>query len=449
MGERLSATDGFRVVPYSKLSGLSALADSNSIGRDARVDLALTGRLYRDKGDLAVETRLVDTSDGQLLRITSRTIDVTQLQATESDLLEQMFSGLEIRPFTETSDPDRLSRETKNNEAFRLNLVGRHFWRKRDPENLQKAIAAFKQAIDMDPGYSRAYAGLADSYVLMSSVAYGAIPPKEAYSRARVAAKQAIEIDPLNAEAHISLGVILARNDWNWGEAERCYRRAIEIDPDNGAAYFWFSGLLGITGRVEESIAAAEKAKELDPFSGLVEYNLARLYYYAREYDRSLKILSSQTIIEQDDTKILYLKGLNYIQQGLLAKALSTFQTISEKNRMLGIAAMGYTLGKMGRRSDALRLIAELENDSNGKYVPPQEIAIIYIGLGENDKAFQYLYRSLDERFGPLSAIKVEPLFDPIRDDVRFADLLRKMALDRAQNLEGFGRRRPVVGSFA
>jgi tetratricopeptide (TPR) repeat protein len=383
----------------------------------------LTGRIYRADDKFGVETRLIDTSDGRLLRVVSKELDVTDIPSLENGLLEQLFSGLEIRAFTESG-------ETKNNEAMRQNLIGRHFWRKRDPENIQKAIAAFQHAIDLDPGYSRAYAGLADSYVLMSSVAYGSASPQESFVRARAAAKQALEIDPLNAEAHTSLGVVLTKHDWNWQEAEREYRRAIEIDPENAGAHYWLSGLLGITGRAAESIAVAEKAKELDPFSPLVEYNLARAYYFARQYDRALEVLNRQTITEKNDTKFRFHTGYIYLMTGREPEALQAFQEVFAKNKMLGIAALGYTHAKMGRRKDALNLLAELERTAKESYVPPQEIAIIYIGLGEKDKAFHYLNEAYKERYGSLTAIKVEPLFDPIRDDVRFADLLRQMALN-------------------
>lgn len=428
---KLVESNGFWAIAYSKVAGLTAAnANANAIGRNVKADLVLTGRIYRDDDKLAVETKLIDASDGRLLRVSLQELSVSDIPTLENELLEKMFSGLEIRAFTVSANSDREKGQTKNGEAIRRYYVGRHLWRKRDPENLQKAIAAFQQAIEIDPAYSRAYAGLADSYVLMSSVAYGSTSPKESFARARAAAKQAIDLDPLNAEAHTSLGVVLTKHDWNWSEAEREYRQAIKIDPENAGAYYWLSGLLGITGRAEESIAVAEKAKELDPFSPLVEYNLARAYYFARRYDRSLEVLNRQTLTEKNDTKFRFHTGYIYLMTGREAEALQAFEEVYASNKMLGIAALGYTYAKIGRRKDALNLIAELERSAKDTYVPPQEIAIIYMGLGDKDKAFHYLNEAYKERYGSLSAIKVEPLFDPIRDDMRFADLLRQMALN-------------------
>ncbi len=431
LSAKLIETNGFRAIAYSKVAGHTAANSSaNSIGRNVKADLVLTGRIYRADVNLAIETKLIDASDGRLLRVSSQELTVSDIPALENELLDKMFSGLEFRAFTMAGRSGHSKGETRNNEAIRQNLIGRHLWRKRDPENLQKAIAAFQQAIDLDPTYSRAYSGLADSYVLMSSVAYGSTSPKDSFARARAAAKQAIDLDPLNAEAHTSLGVVLTKHDWNWPEAERVYRQAIKIDPENAGAHYWLSGLLGITGRAEESIAVAEKAKELDPFSPLVEYNLARAYYFARQYDRSLEVLNRQTITDKNDTKFRFHIGYIYLMTGREAEALQAFEEVYADRKMLGIAALGYTYAKMGRRKEALNLIAELERTAEETYVPAQEIAIIYIGLGEKDKSFHYLNEAYKERYGSLTAIKVEPLFDPVRDDVRFADLLRQMGLN-------------------
>ncbi|MGH9948510.1 MAG: TPR end-of-group domain-containing protein, partial [Pyrinomonadaceae bacterium] len=431
LSRKLVGTNGFRSITYSKLAGLtSADGDANLIGRNVQADLVLTGRIYRDAGSLSVETTLSDTSDGSVLRLASQELSLGDIQTVESSLLERMFAGPEIRTFAELGNANRITGRAPKPEAFQQYLIGRHHWRKRDRENIEKAITAFQRAIDLDASYSQAWAGLADSFILQSSVAYGSTPAKDSFAKARAAAKEAIKIDPLNAEAHTSLCIVLTKQDWNWQEAEREYRIALDIDPDYGPAHFWYASLLGITGRRVESIASAEKAKELDPFSPLVEYNLARTYYYARQYDRALEVLNAQTAAPKNEEKILYMAGLIYLQKGMQAEALKVFQDVSAKNRMLGIAAVGYTYGRMGRRKEALNIIADLERSSTGSYIPPQELALIYIGLNERDKAFHYLNKTFEERYGAFTSLKVEPLFDPIRDDPRFAALLQQMALN-------------------
>ncbi|MEQ1764255.1 MAG: protein kinase [Pyrinomonadaceae bacterium] len=432
LATKLSQVDGYRVVPYSKVAGISqTAANASAVAKGVKAELVLTGRIFRESGELIVETKLIDAADSSTLRTTRRTLDSMDIQDVENALLEDMFSGSELPAFGVTAAAGLQNEGTRNTAAFNEYLVARHAWRKRDRENLPKAIDAFQRAIDLDPTFARAYAGLADSYVMLNSVAYGSMPAKEAYSKARAAAKQALEIDPLNAEAHTSLGVVLMKQDSNWKESERELRQAISLDPEAPSARFWFSGLLAQTGRVAESVSEAEKAKVLDPFSPLVDYNLARTYYYGRQFERSIEILNEQSASETRDAKIDYLIGLNKLQQGKFDEALAIFQTISAKNRMLGVAAEGYTLARMERRDEALKLIAELERDSQTNYVPPQEFAIIHIGLNNKDKAFEFLNKALEERSNSISSLRVEPLYDTLRDDVRFADLLRRLSLDQ------------------
>ncbi len=429
LSERLSGTDGFKIIGFGRVAGFQPDdLPASAAAREVNADLVLTGRLYLEDGRLRVATKLTDAA-GTEVRNSEHELDTEDIPAAEQGIMIRLFSGLDIRASELTSKLSGSSGEAANGEAARLYRQGRHFWRKRDKENLQKAIAAFQTAVDLDPEFAKAHAGLANSFVLLNSVAYGSIPPKDAFARARNAARQAIELDPMNAEAHTALGVVLTKHDWNWQEAEREYRLAIKIDPENAGAHYWLSGLLGITGRTEEAIAAAERAKELDPFSPLVEYNLARAYYYARQFDRSLEVLNRQTVTEKNHTSLRFHIGYCNLMLGRYDDAVLAFKEVYDRNKMLGIAALGYTYGRMNWRKEALKLIAEMEQLAKESYVPPQEFAVIYIGLNDRDKAFQYLEAAYNERYGSLSAIKAEALFDPIRDDPRYAALIDKMGL--------------------
>jgi len=307
-------------------------------------------------------------------------------------------------------------------------MLGRYLWRKRDEVNIKKAVAAFESAIDLDPSYARAHAGLADSYVLMNLIAYGKIRTKETMTKARAAAREAIKIDPENAEAHTSLGVISTRYDWNWQEAEREFAKAIDTDPEYAPAHFWYSDLLAVTGRASESVAEAEKARELDPFSPLAEYNYGRTLYYGRRYDEALDFLKRSGFASE--LKIRYLIGLTLLQKGRYREALGVLEEISGENKMLAVAALGYTYGKLNRRTDARKLIRYLDRLPKDESTVSQEIAIIHIGLGERDEALRYLKEVIEDRHGAVVALKVEPLFDSLRDDPRFDLLLGTMALN-------------------
>ena len=405
--------------------------DPLSIGRENGVEFVVSGNITRQNDQLILRTSVLDVADGIAIRAWNIPFKITEIPDLEEKLSEQLYAGLSIPDGSISSVNTRRRRaSTENGEAFRQYLVGRYYWKKRDKENIKLAMAAFEKSIALDPGFSRPYSGLSDCYVLLNLVAYGTVPTAEAMSKARAAARQALEIDPYDAPAHTSLGVVLMKYDWNWIESEKEYRLSIQTDSDYAAAHYWYSGLLAILGRAEESIAEAKKAKELDPFSPLVDLNLARVYYYARQYDKAYDILSNPAGIAPGDKKIRYLTGLILLQKGMYRDAEKIFEEISSDNRLFASAALGYTYAKLGKREDALNLIKELRNRSKENYLPPQEIAIIYIGLKENGNAIRYLFDSFEDRHAALVSAKVEPLFDPLRREPKFLELLVQMKLN-------------------
>ena len=244
-------------------------------------------------------------------------------------------------------------------------------------------------------------------------------------TKAKAAARQALEIDPLDAEAHTSLGIILTKYDWNWTGAEREFRQAIDSKPDYAAAHYWLSDLLADLGRTDESIEQAKLARELDPFSAQSTMNLARTYYYARQYDAAMAILSDA----EPTDRVRYMIGLIDLQKGMYREALVVFQQIAVNNKRFAAAMLGYTYAKLGRIGDADKVIEDLISSSPRDEVPSQELAFIYIALGDNDKACSYLDAAYRDRHAVLIAVKVEPLFDPLREDARFIELLKMMSL--------------------
>ncbi len=429
--DRMQRASGFIIVPYTKLTGvLSQNVNVAQIGKSLNANLVVTGRIFKNDGNLVVEAKLIETRDGSVARTSLIDLKTEDIQTAENVMLKKLFEDLDVWTLEPLENGGYTPGKTKIPEAHRQYLIGRGHWRKRDRTNIDLAIGAYQRAIDLDPTFARAWAGMAECWVLMSSVAYGSITPKESFDRARAAARHALEIEPANAEARTVMGVVLTKHDWKWQEAEVEYRQAITDDPNYGAAYYWLSGLLGIMGRNEESIAAAEKAKELEPYSPLVEYNLARTYYFARQYDKSLEILNRGGSTQVEEEKIQYLTALNYIQNGNTDEAIKRLEAISAKNKMLAVAALGHAQAKVGRRREATKLIEELKASAKGSYVPAQEIAIIYIGMNETDKAFEYLHAAYREKYGSLSALRVEPLFDGVRDDARFRYLLVQMGLN-------------------
>lgn len=423
---KLSAFSQLKTVPYSTVSGYRDM-DSISAGKEVGAEILLTGKMLHQDDHNIVRTELLDVNTGDVISDWEDEVSPADALIFENMMTNRLISLLSIDNSGSTASKRRGS-TTENAEAFRQFLIGRHYWKKRDEENLKTAIAAFQDAIDLDPGFSRPYAGLADSYVLMSLAAYGSIAPNEAMSKAKAAAKQALEIDPYNAEAHTSLGVILTKCDWDWTGAERELRLAGEMDPDYAAAHYWLSDLLAVTGKAEESITEATRARELDPFSQQTEMNLARTYYYARQYDKALAVLDDAKRDGPAERKIRYMKGLVFIQKGMYREALQILQDISNGNKLFAAAERGYAYAKLGMRKEAIDVIHSLQA-SNKDSVPSEEIAFIYTGLGDKDHAFFYLNEAFKVRHAVLIALKVEPLFDPIREDERFVAILHNMGL--------------------
>jgi len=427
----LSNSGNLRVKAFSVVSGYKGEGvDAVKTGRELGVDAVLTGTITRENNQFILQTKLIDTTDGTQVWSAENIFQGSDVLFQQKDISEKIISRL-VPAGKDSSEESKTHSypQTANSEAFRYYLMGRYYWKKRDQENILKAIDAFQQSISIDPSYGRAYAGLADSYIMLSLVAYGFTPTAEAMIKAKAAAKQALEIDEKSSEAHTSLGVVLLKYDWNWAEAEKEFNHALLINPEYAPAHYWSSYLLAITGRRNESIDEAKKARELDPFSPLVDMNLARTYYYARRFDEALGVLSKKGETGDADLKTQYMIGLIYLQKEMYREALEIFQNIYVSNKSFGSAVLGYTYAKLGKRKEALKILAELYKTSEEIYLPSQEKAIIYIGLRENEKAFQYLEEAFEEKHQSLISLKVEPLFDSLHDEKKYIELLERLNL--------------------
>ena len=412
-----------RPVPPSIPQNVDALA----FGRQNGVDLVLTGSLGKQQDHLLLTTNLLDVKEGVTTRTWTLPFQAGELPDLEQRMADELFSGLALPKDVTNGKAMRRGTVTESGEAARQYVIGRYYWKRRDKDNIKLAIDAFQKSIEADPGYAPPHAGLADSYVLLNLSAYGTVSTREAMTKARAAAREALEIDPGNAEAHSALGVVLMKYDWNWHQANLEFQEAIASEPDYAAAHYWYSNLLANLGRFDEAIREATTARDLDPFSPQGTMNLARNYYYARRYDEALDLLSGAS---RSDKKSQYILGLILLQKGRFDEARKLFEDISAGDPTFAAAPLGYAYAKLGRPEETRRLIAELNAESEKDYVPPIEFVVPYIGLGDNKMALEYLNKCLAERHATLIAIKVEPLFDPLRNEPRFESILQDMALD-------------------
>ena len=402
--------------------------DAIAAGKEQRVDAVLDGSIQRAADKVRVTVRLLRVDDGSQLWSETFNENFTDIFAVQDLVSERVAGALALK--LSSGDRESLTkRYTQNTEAYQLYLKGRYYWNKRTGDAVKKGIEYFNQAIQKDPNYALAYAGLADSYTVLGGTSV--IPIKESHPRARAAALKALEIDDNLAEAHTSLAAIIADFYWNWPEAESHFKRALELNPNYPTARHWYCQYLVRMGRFNEAIQEAKRAQELDPTSLVMHANLGTAFYEARQYDQAIEQL--QKTLEMDANFVpayLYL-GVAYLQKRMYDEAITSFQ----KGNQLApyttdmTALLGHAYAMSGKRDEALKILSELNELSKQQYVSPFGKAFIYVGLGEKDQTFKWLEKAYDDRIWLMGMLKVEPIFDPLRADPRFEDLLRRVGL--------------------
>jgi TolB-like protein/Tfp pilus assembly protein PilF len=396
--------------------------DARTVGRELGVRAVFEGRVLQRDGNLAISAELIDARDNSHIwgqQYNRKTSDIFVLQ---EEIAKEITTTLRLR--LTGGDEKRLTkRYTENAEAYELYLKGRYWWNKRTEEGFKKGIDQFQQAIEKDPTYALAYAGLADCYSFEAT--YGIVPPKEAYPKAKEAALRALEIDDQLAIVHTSLAWINTEFDWDRSGAEREFRRAIELNPTDADAHRLYGEALRSLGRFDEAIAEFKRAVALDPASLINSRSLGAAYHSARRYDEAIEQYRKTLEMDPNYRLVRANLGSAYIQKGMYNEGIAEF----EKGGF--VPRLGYAYAVAGRRAAAQKVLDQLIETSKHKYVPTDRIALIYTGLGEKDKAFEWLEKGYEERAigGPPVGIKVEPEFDPLRSDPRFHDLLRRMNL--------------------
>lgn len=400
-----------------------------AIAKELKVDYVVEGSVRQEGGRVAITAQLIQTRDETHLWADSYERELAGVLDIQKDVAQQVARALALELLP--AEKEKLARRTPvNPDAYNAYLEGRYYWNNR---NLAKGIEFFQKAVERDPAFALGYAGLADSYLLLGSSPYDALPPKEAMPQAKAAALKALELDPELAEAHASLGHALLFYDWDWAGAEREFQRALELNPSYATARQWYAEHLWVLGRTDEALRQIELALERDPSSQLVtHFALGRHYYLTRQY--ALAIARFREWIEMDPGFFLghFDLGLALTQAGRHQEAVATFERAVEASgrSALCLAGLGYAYARAGRAAEARRVVAELERESKQRYVPALYLAGIYTGLGEKDRAFDWLWRAVEERSTYVIHLKIEPVFDPLRDDPRFRALLQRMKLE-------------------
>ncbi len=402
------------------------LVDPQAVGRELGVDAVLVSRMSRRGDELTIGVELVRVSDNSHIWGQDYTRNIAEIFTVQDEITNSITDNLRLKLTGE--EIERLTRRyTENPDAFVAYNKGRYFWNKRTEEDLWRAIDYFEQALQYDPNYAHAYTGLSQSYLLLPE--YGAYPPNEAYPKVKENALRALEIDDMLAEAHVSLAQVKWRYEFDIESAEKEYLRAIELDPNYATAHHWYAYDLMCWARHEEAIREIRKAHELDPLSLVINRNVGQVLYRARRFDEAIVALQRTLEMNPSFSYIHFHMGSIYLQNQKYAEALQELEV--EKSIARGWSTqidawIGITYAKMGDREKAQEILDELLKRSEQTFVAPTLMAILYFALGEDDQGFQKLEDAYKVYDNWVRLLKVEPIFDRVRSDPRFEEMLRK-----------------------
>jgi len=399
--------------------------DPLDVGRKLGVGAIVTGTVEQIGDSLIVKTELVDVSDGSQLWGEQYNRNFSDIIAVQNDIAWKISEKLRLKLTGE--DARRVTkRYTDNPEAYQLYLKGRYFWNKRDEESLKTGIKNFQDAIRVDPSYALAYSGMADSYALLADI--GAVSPNDAMPKAKAAAGKAIELDHELAEAYTSRAFIKLAYDWDWTGAESDFKQALNLNPNYPTAHQWYASYLMQMGRYDEAREEIKRAQQLDPLSLIIGANSGLYLYFSHDYDGAIEQYRRTLEIDPNFYIAHFYLGKAYAQKKMYNEAITEFQRLvsAPGDNLEAEAALANAYAQSGRRADAQKILAGLLNESQQRYVSPLYIATVYTGLGDRDKAIEWLNKAYDSRHPGLVLIRIEPMFDTLRSDARFQELLHR-----------------------
>ena len=401
----------------------------DEIGRELRVDYVLEGGMRHEGDRIRVSAQLIRVRDQTHLWAQTYERHLRDILELQSDIAHAVADEIQLQ-LTPQRRTQLASSRALDPDVYVAYLRGRYFWNQRGTEGLRKAIAHFELAVQKDRAFAPAYVGLADCYNLLSM--NDVAPPDEAFPKAREAALKALALDDTLGAAHTSLGYTRFRFDWAWDEAEREFRRAIALDPGYATAHHWYGEFLAALGRFEEGLAELHRAVELDPLSLIINADLGWFLDNAGLSDRALQQLRRTIDLEPNFAPAHLYLGQVYERKGLYAQATAAYQRSADLSRSRSRpAALGHLYAISGNRAEATKIIDELLQQPHPS---PVAIAIVYTGLGDLDRAFEWLERGYRERSDWLIYLPSYPFYDPLRGDPRFKDLLRRMKLPESNN---------------
>jgi len=426
--DNLSQIPELRVIARNTAFGYKGKeVDFQKLGRELSVDTVLTGRVQQRGETLIVHADLIKLGDRSQLWGERFSRKLTDLPGLEEDVAKMISDKL--RPRLAAEVRQRLTkRSTESSEAYELYLRGRYFWNKRTKEDVNKSVEYFKQAVQFDPKYSLAHAGLADAYATLAW--YGFAPAKENYARAEEAALKALALDEEQAEAHAALGFVKMVH-WEWDDAEREYKRSIELSPNYAAVHNWYGLLLHFILRNTEAVADFDRARQLDPASASYAINRAMMSCLMGQYEQGLARIKEVSALNNPKNGALQLIAAEcYLRQGMYQEAIEELREAVEINpadsRISG--SLGYAYARSGQRDRATSILNELIQPDR-RTDAAVAIAWIYTGLDDHERALEWLEKAYQWHSPNLPRMRISGILEPLRSEPRFKDLVRRLGL--------------------
>jgi serine/threonine protein kinase/Flp pilus assembly protein TadD len=428
---RLSQISNMKLMSLNSVSRYKGRpVDSKTVGDELRVAAVLIGHIAQKGDDVSIRVELVDARDNTRIWGNQYNRKVSDLMMIQEDIAREISEKL--RPSLTGDEQKRIAKNyTENAKAYQLYLKGRFYWNQRTGADIQRAIGFFNQAIELDPSYALAYAGLADCYVLLSN--YSGIPPKENLPKAKAAALKAIKIDDRLSEAYASLALVKKDYDWDFYGAEQDFARAIELNPNNGSAYQWRAENFVNLRRLDDAVASMKRAQEIDPFSIIINGEVGWAYYQAHQANEAVEQLRKTVEMEPNFARTYFFLGRAYEQQRKYKEAIEATETALKLsgNYSFYLASLGHIYGRAGRENDTRRILMQLEERSKNEYVSPMAFALIHTSLSEPDKAFYWLEKAYEMRDAILGYYLRDPQLESLATDERLNNLAERMGLSR------------------
>jgi eukaryotic-like serine/threonine-protein kinase len=404
-------------------------ANPEEAARALGVKSVLSGRVLRLGESLQISVELMDARDRTQMWGEQYNRKGRDLMAVQQEIAQEISRSLRLK--LSSAEQSRVGdTHTSSPEAYELYLKGRFYWNKRTGEALKKSVEYFNQAIEKDPSFALAYVGLADAYIVIPFFSVGS--PQDSYPKAKAAARRALEIDETLAEAHTALAAALVDYDWKLAESNREFERAIELNPNYANAHHWYAREnLTIMGQFDKALSEMRRAQELDPISLIINANFGKAYFNARRYDEAIQQLRKTIEIDPGFFVAHHYLGSAYAMKGAFSEALSEYQKAHQLNEddphVLALTGRLYAVA--GKRAEALKMLAQLRSLARERYVADYNLALVYAGLGDKDKAFEALEKSYRDHTVDMLTLYYDPLMDNLRSDSRFAGLLQRVGL--------------------